>query len=60
MWEYVDDGWFKQPCLAESDWTLGLGEAAHLLHIELSDHLHTLTHAKSTTICTASCSGVPN
>ena len=27
---------FKQPHLAESDWNLGLGEAAHLLHIELS------------------------
>ena len=26
----VDDGWFKQPHLAESDWTLGLCEAAHL------------------------------
>ena len=30
----VCDGWFKQPQLAESDWTLVLGEAAHLLHIE--------------------------
>ena len=30
----VSDGWFKQPDLAESDWTLGLGEAAHLLHVE--------------------------
>ena len=28
----VEDGWFKQPHLAESDWTLGLGEAANLLH----------------------------
>ena len=26
----VDDGWFNH----QSDWTLGLGEAAHLLHIE--------------------------
>jgi hypothetical protein len=32
----VDDGWFEQPYLSESDWTLGLCEAAHLLHIELS------------------------
>ncbi|CAL8386887.1 unnamed protein product [Boreogadus saida] len=24
----VDDGWFKEPHLAESGWTLGLGEAA--------------------------------
>ena len=30
----VDDGWFKQPDLAGSDWTLGLVEAAHLLHTE--------------------------
>ena len=30
----VDDGWLKQPQLAESDWTLGLGEAAHLLYTE--------------------------
>ena len=30
---FVDDGWFNQPHLAESDWTLGLNEAAHLLHI---------------------------
>ena len=29
----VDAGLFKQP---ESAWTLGLSEAAHLLHIELS------------------------
>jgi hypothetical protein len=28
------DGWFKQPQVAESDWTLGLGEAEQLLHIE--------------------------
>ena len=33
----MDDGWFKQPHL-ESDWTLGLGEAAHLLSIELNAH----------------------
>ena len=32
----VDDGWFMQPHLAESDWTLGPGEAAQLLHGELS------------------------
>ena len=32
----MDDGWFYQPHLVESDWTLGLGEAAHLLHIEYS------------------------
>ena len=24
------EGWFRQPHLAESDWTLGLGEAATL------------------------------
>ena len=30
----VDDGWFKQPHLAQSDWTLGLAKAARLLHIE--------------------------
>ena len=24
----VDDGWFKQPHMAESDWTLGLGEVS--------------------------------
>ena len=27
----IDEGWFKQPHLAESDLTLGLGEAAQLL-----------------------------
>ena len=32
----VEDGWLKQPHLAESDWTLGLGEAERLLHIESS------------------------
>ena len=32
----VDDGWFKLPHLDESDWALGLGEAAQLLHIEKS------------------------
>ena len=33
----VEDGWFKQPHRwPESDWTLRLGEAAHLLHIEQS------------------------
>ena len=38
--------WYKQPHLAKSDWTLALGEAAHLLHIEqsvcnrLTSHLH--------------------
>ena len=32
--QIVCDGWLKQPHLAQSDWTLGLGEAAHLLHIE--------------------------
>ena len=26
----VEEDWFKQPCMAESDWNLGLGEAAHL------------------------------
>ena len=26
--ECVANGWFKQPHLAQSDWTLGLGEAA--------------------------------
>ncbi|CAL8252802.1 unnamed protein product [Arctogadus glacialis] len=26
----VDDGWFKQPHLDGSDWTLGLGEAAQV------------------------------
>ena len=32
FWECgVDD--VEQPRLAESDWTLGLGGAAHLLHI---------------------------
>ena len=30
----VDDGWLKQPHLAQSDWTMGLGEAARLLPIE--------------------------
>ena len=30
----VDEGWIKKPHLAESNWTLGLGEAEHLLHIE--------------------------
>ena len=30
----VADGWFKQPYQAESDSSLGLGEAAHLLHVE--------------------------
>ena len=30
----VDDGWLKQPHLADSDLTLGLGEAAHLLCID--------------------------
>ena len=34
--ECEDDGWFKQPHLAESVWTLGLGEAAHLLRIKKS------------------------
>ena len=34
LWVCVDDGWFNQPQLAESDWTLGLGGAAQLLHIE--------------------------
>ena len=32
LWE--DDGWFRQPHLAQSGRTLGLGEAADLLHIE--------------------------
>ena len=32
----MDDGWFKQPNVTESDWTMGLGEAAHLLHNEES------------------------
>ena len=27
----VYDGWFKQPHLAEADWTLGMGDRAHLL-----------------------------
>ena len=31
----VEDGWFKQPHLAKSDWTLGLGETEHLLDIML-------------------------
>ena len=31
---WVGDGWFKQPRLAQSVWTLGLGEAADLLHVE--------------------------
>ena len=30
----VDDGWFNQSHLAQSDLNLGLDEAAHLLHIE--------------------------
>ena len=30
----VDEGWVEQPHQAVSDWTLELGEAAHLLHIE--------------------------
>ena len=30
----VDDGWLKQHHLVSSDWTLGLGEAEHLLLIE--------------------------
>ena len=30
----ADDGWFNQLHQAESDWTLGLVGAAHLLHIE--------------------------
>ena len=30
----VDEGWFQQPHLAQSKWTLGMGEAAHLLHIK--------------------------
>ena len=34
VWGSVDDGGFKQPHQAKSDWTLGLGEAAHLWHIE--------------------------
>ena len=25
----VKEDWFKQPCMAKSDWTLWLGEAAH-------------------------------
>ncbi|CAL8237542.1 unnamed protein product [Arctogadus glacialis] len=33
---HTDDGWFKQPNVTESDWTMGLGEAAHLLHNEES------------------------
>ena len=31
----MDDGWFKQPYPAKSDWTLGLGETEHLLDIRL-------------------------
>ena len=30
----MDDGWFERPQLAESDGSLGLGEAANMLHIE--------------------------
>ena len=29
----VGGGWLKQPHMGESDWTLGLGEAPHLLQI---------------------------
>ena len=32
----LDDGWFKEPHLAESGWTLGLGQAAQQVCIELS------------------------
>ena len=34
----MDDGLFKQPQSAESGQTLGLGEAAHLLHSGKSVH----------------------
>ena len=34
LWECVDDGWYNQPHLSESAWTLGLGESIHLLHID--------------------------
>ena len=49
------DGRFQQPQLAESDWTLGRVEAAHLLHIEQSvcnrlaqpsAHTHTHKHTR--------------
>ena len=32
----MDDGWLKQPHLADSDCTVGLGEAAHLLPIAMA------------------------
>ena len=38
----VEDGWLKRPHLAQSDWTLGLGEAAHLLEcnkVHATQHL---------------------
>ena len=40
----MDDGGFKQPYLAVSDWILGLREAAYVSHIEQSvctSHHHT-------------------
>ena len=32
----VSGGWSQQPQLAESDWTLGLGVAAHLWLVDQS------------------------
>ena len=36
----VDDGWFKQPHLAKSDWNLGLGEIAHWVISASNLHTH--------------------
>ena len=52
----MDDGWFKQlsPGPSQTDWTLGLGEAAHLCVEQSMRHhrfnqpsLHTLTEKQT-------------
>ena len=43
----MDDGWFASRGPSHCDWTLGLGEAAHLLHIDrwlLKPAIPTHTH----------------
>ena len=42
----LDDGCFEQPHLAQSDWTLGLGEASHLLCIKQSFYRFSTTHTQ--------------